>query len=163
MFLYPSAVTTQPKVPSWGLSAISSKKGGDGTLSGGTYTFDDRAGDGTFAYILDTGINERHTEFGKRIIDKHNVFTDDTRVHEVTDLSGHGTHVAGILAGTTYGVAKNASIIPIKIFPDPDRLQPNKPILSPISVVLSGYEWAVTDIIKNKRANVSVINMSLGK
>jgi cerevisin len=96
----------------WGLGRISSK----GALSGfyGTYYYNPTAGEGVNVYVLDSGIRTTHIEFGGRaeigITFAQNV-TD-------TDKFGHGTHCAGTVAGTKYGVAKQAKVISVKILND---------------------------------------------
>lgn len=97
--------------------------------------------------IVDTGINAAHTDFGSR------ASLGYSAVSGTTDTSGHGTHVAGTIAGTTYGVAKKATIIAVKVFTGDSGTTAD---------VLDGYDWAVNDIISKSRTNVAAVSMSLG-
>ncbi|CAG8687383.1 9985_t:CDS:2 [Funneliformis caledonium] len=76
------------------------------------YKYPDSAGTGVDIYVLDTGIYLDHEEFqgrgGTTLVEKS--FCD-----EITDDDGHGTNVASIIAGKTYGVANKANLIGIKI------------------------------------------------
>ena len=79
-------------------------------------------GSGVDIYVLDTGIRRTHTEFTGRVAAGYWVpsITVSSVAHTLTstdDDCGHGTHVAGIAAGSTTGVAKAATIVPVKIFP----------------------------------------------
>jgi oryzin len=112
------------------------------------YVFDDSAGRGTFAYVIDTGINVNHTEFSGRASLGAN-FAGGAHV----DSDGHGTHVAGTIGGNTFGVAKNTNLISVKTFGTGS---------SAASTIMKGFEWAVNDITSRGRAGTSVINMSLG-
>ncbi|KAI7784959.1 alkaline serine protease alp1 [Diaporthe eres] len=138
------ALTTQSSVPSWGLGAISHKAGAGPT----SYVYDSSAGTGTYAYIIDTGINAAHTDFGGRASLGYSAVTGST-----ADTVGHGTHVAGTIGGTTYGVAKQATIIAVKVFQGDEGTTAD---------VLDGYSWAVNDITSKGRAGVAAISMSLG-
>lgn len=115
----------------------------------GTYRYDKSAGNGTFAYVLDTGINIKHIEFEGRASNGYNAVDE-----EFTDLSGHGTHCAGIIGSKSFGVAKQTQLIAIKAFRTRETL---------MSTVMDGYQWAANDIRRKNRQNRSVINMSLGK
>lgn len=108
-----------------------------------SYTND---GTGVNAYIVDTGLNSNHQEFSGRVNPGFSSIQDDLGT---TDCRGHGTHVAGIVGGSTYGVAKNIKITPIKIFDCNGT--------SSISGIVAGIDW----IIQNGRLP-GVINMSIG-
>ncbi|KAJ8128069.1 hypothetical protein O1611_g5566 [Lasiodiplodia mahajangana] len=69
------------------------------------------------------------------------------------DSNGHGTHVAGTLGGSTYGVAKAATLISVKVFSGSS---------SATSIILDGYNWAVNDITSKGRQSKAVISLSLG-
>jgi len=75
-------------------------------------------GRGAVVAIIDTGLDVTHPEFAGRIISPRNFTTDgyNTSIVDVTDREGHGTHVSGIIAGRTTGVAPEARIMPIKVF-----------------------------------------------
>jgi oryzin len=62
-------------------------------------------------------------------------------------------HVAGIVGGKTYGAAKKTTLVAVKVFDGAS---------GSASAVISGFEWAVNDIVSKKRQNTAVINMSLG-
>ncbi|KAI9167975.1 Alkaline proteinase [Paramyrothecium foliicola] len=136
------ALTTQTG-STWGLGAISRR-----ASAATSYIYDDSAGAGTWAYVVDSGVQVGHSQFGGRAIAGHSVFSGAN-----TDTLGHGTHVAGTIAGSTYGVAKRANIVSVKVF------QGNE---GTTSTILAGFNWAVNDIVTKNRQSRSVINLSLG-
>jgi oryzin len=114
-----------------------------------TYHYDKSAGNGTFAYVIDSGINSKHLEFGSRASNGYNAVNDD-----FTDINGHGTHVAGIIGSKSFGVAKETELIAVKVFLNRE---------SRMSTIMDGYQWAVNDIRTKGRQSRSVVNMSLGE
>lgn len=91
--------------PSWGLDRIDQRS--QALDDKYQYLYD---GSGVDIYILDSGINTSHTDFTGRIQPGISFISDTPE-----DCNGHGTHVSGIAAGSTYGVAKRANIIPVKV------------------------------------------------
>jgi subtilisin family serine protease len=96
---------TQYSAP-WGLARLSNKLRGSET-----YTYDDAAGEGVCAYVLDSGIQIDHPEFEGRATFVA-TFVDDIEI----DDNGHGTHIAGTIGAYQYGVAKNARLFAVKSF-----------------------------------------------
>ncbi|POW03645.1 hypothetical protein PSTT_10918 [Puccinia striiformis] len=93
----------------WGLARISHRhKLKFSTFN--VYPFEDPAGLGVDAYVIDTGVNIEHEDLEGRAIWGKTIPDDPDK-----DLNGHGSHVAGTIAGRTYGVAKNATIIAVKV------------------------------------------------
>ncbi|KAL4941537.1 alkaline protease 1 [Aspergillus oleicola] len=139
---YVDALTTQTGAP-WGLGAISHRG-----QSSTNYIYDTSAGEGTYAYVVDTGINIDHQQFGGRASLGYNAVGG-----QHIDSYGHGTHVSGTIGGSTYGVAKRANLISVKVFQGQS---------SSTSIILDGFNWAVNDIVNRRRTGNSAINMSLG-
>jgi len=121
-------------------------------------------GTGVDIYVLDTGIRRTHNEFTGRVATGYYVpsvtMSDTGPVHTLTstdDDCGHGTHVSGIAAGTTYGVAKKATIVPVKIFPGGSEAICNGG--TTVSAFIDGMQWVVSNHVDGKPA---VVNLSLG-
>lgn len=148
-------VVTQNHAP-WGLQRVSAS--GQVGSAPFTYKYDDNAaGEGILAYVIDTGINDTHVEFGGRAskgpkfvktwIDQGQTVSDE-------DTYGHGTHCAGTIGSAAYGVAKKVKIIGIKVFnDDAEPRATNADIIAAIDYVVSEYK---------RHGKKSVINMSLG-
>lgn len=99
---------TQSYAP-WGLDRIDQKP----LPLSGTYTYPDNGGGGVHAYVIDSGIRTSHSEFYGRIGTGYSVINDG---YGQNDCHGHGTHVAGIIGGQTWGVAKRVTLHPIRVF-----------------------------------------------
>jgi subtilisin family serine protease len=103
------------------------------------------------AYVIDTGVLAGHVEFGARVGQGRNTIEGATNPTDATDCNGHGTHVAGTIAGATFGVAPDASIIPIKVL---DCYGSGS-----LAGVVAGIDW----MVGHHEAGVpAVANMSLG-
>lgn len=137
-------LTNQEGAP-WGLGSISHR-----TPDHTTYVYDESAGEGTWAYIIDTGLYTDHETFEGRGHLGYNAYPNVP----FEDRNGHGTHVAGTIIGKDYGVVKKANVISVKVFDTGS---------STTEIVLDGYEWAVGNITATPgRAAVSVLSLSLG-
>ncbi|RVD85119.1 uncharacterized protein DFL_003450 [Arthrobotrys flagrans] len=114
-------------------------------------------GEGVEVYIVDTGIDVDHPEFGKRARNAISTFDDD-----LEENSGHGTQIAGAVGSLNYGVAKNVSLVGIKVF---SPLFDTKNPAALISNITSGVESAI--LLHNARraaANFkgSILNLGFG-
>jgi subtilisin family serine protease len=137
------AVDTQSPTPSWGLDRIDQRS----LPLNSTFTATAQ-GSGVDTYIVDTGIFASHTEFTGRLAAGFSSIADSNGTN---DCNGHGTHVAGTTAGTIYGIAKSATLIPVRVL-DCSGSGSN-------SGVIAGLDWIVAHHISGKAA---VVNMSLG-
>ncbi|MXM65151.1 S8 family serine peptidase [Streptomyces sp. HUCO-GS316] len=133
---------TQPNPPSWGLDRIDQK-----TLPlNSSYTYPDSAGTGVTAYIIDTGVRITHSDFGGRAFYGYDAIDNDNTAQ---DGHGHGTHVAGTVAGTSYGVAKKAKVVGVRVL--------NNSGSGTTAQVVAGIDWVAQNAVKP-----AVANMSLG-
>ncbi|MFP2904207.1 S8 family serine peptidase [Pyxidicoccus sp. 3LFB2] len=103
-------------------------------------------GQGVNVYVLDTGIRSSHADFGGRVTPGFTAFNDGLGTE---DCQGHGTHVAGSIGGTTYGVAKGVKLHAVRVLGCDGR--------GSLGSVLSGIDW----VTKNHQ-KPAVANMSLG-
>ncbi|KAM0330619.1 hypothetical protein ACHAQA_003568 [Verticillium albo-atrum] len=134
----------------WGLARIS-QRGRVAPTGPWEYRYG-AAGAGTVAYVLDTGINATHEEFGGRA-SKGPTFAEGRNASD-DDRDGHGTHVAGTIAGKTYGVAKEAEVVGVKVFNDDP--QPG----ATNGDIIKALEWVVDQ--SRSHGKPSVVNLSLG-
>jgi subtilisin family serine protease len=136
---YPDVV--QPVAGIWGLDRIQER-----TLPlDGVYTYNS-TGAGIHVYIIDTGINLAHTQFTGRI---GNGISFVPGKRSVSDCNGHGTHVAGTIGGTTFGVAKRVILHPVRVFDCTGG--------APFSRIISAVNWVMLNDVAP-----AVTNMSLG-
>jgi subtilisin family serine protease len=122
----------------WGLDRIDQRAG----LSR-TYTYN-RAGAGVTAYIIDTGITPLHPDFGGRAAVAYDALGGNG-----IDCNGHGTHVAGTIGGTTYGVAKAVTLRGVRVL--------NCSGSGSTSGIIRALDW-----VRLNGARPAVANMSLG-
>ncbi|MFJ2827669.1 S8 family peptidase [Streptomyces sp. NPDC087263] len=132
---------TQPSPPSWGLDRIDQK-----TLPlDNSYTYPDSAGTGVTAYIIDTGVRITHSDFGTRASYGYDAVDNDNTAQ---DGNGHGTHVAGTVAGTLHGVAKKAKIVGVRVLDNAGS--------GTTAGVVAGIDWVAANAVKPAVANLSL-------
>lgn len=137
-----SIQATQTNPPSWGLDRIDQKR----LPLDQRYTYPDSAGQGVTAYVIDTGVRISHRDFGGRAANGYDAVDND---NVAQDGNGHGTHVAGTVAGTSYGVAKKAKIVAVRVL--------NNSGSGTTAQVVAGVDWVARNAVKP-----AVANMSLG-
>jgi subtilase family protein len=102
----PAIPSTAQDNPPWGLDRIDQRTRPLDSKFSSYFT-----GAGVDVYVMDSGVRASHQEFAGRMKAGWSVEAD------TTDCNGNGTHVAGTIGGTTFGVAKKVSIVPVKIIP----------------------------------------------
>ncbi|WP_020651059.1 S8 family peptidase [Solimonas variicoloris] len=128
----------------------------------GLYRYPDGGGQGVHVYVIDTGLNAAHTEFTGRVATGRNFAPNSggllcnllglgckTDAANTGDCNGHGTHVAGTAVGTTYGIAKRATVHPVRVLGCNGS--------GSTSGVIAGVDWVAAN-----RVLPAVANMSLG-
>ncbi|HSU13766.1 S8 family serine peptidase [Longimicrobium sp.] len=130
--------TAQPS-PVWNLDRVDQRR----LPMDGTYYYA-WAGAGVTAYIIDTGIQTSHPEFGGRAQVGYDAFGGNGQ-----DCTGHGTHVAGTVGGATYGVAKAVKLVSVRVFECTNT--------TTWSAVIAGIDW-----VRLHHQTPAVANLSLG-
>lgn len=133
--------TTQSSAP-WGLDRIDQAA----LPLSGTYTYPDSAGGGVTVYVIDTGVRITHTQISGRAVYGYDAVDGDTTA---SDGNGHGTHVATTIAGSTYGVAKKANIVAVRVLDNSGS--------GTTAGVIAGIDW-----VTSNHTTPAVANMSLG-
>ncbi|MGW4028392.1 S8 family peptidase [Streptomyces sp. NPDC004838] len=105
-----------------------------------------RTGSGTTVYIVDTGIDYRHPEFQGRAVPGFDAMGDG---RNGADCNGHGTHVAGTVGGADYGVARQVTLVSVRVLGCDSR--------GSWSGIIAGFDW----VARNAR-QPAVLNASLG-
>ena len=125
--------------PPWGLDRIDQRN----LPLSATYTYN-WTGSGVRVYVIDTGIRTAHTQFGGRASNVFDAFGGSGQ-----DCHGHGTHVAGTVGGSTYGVAKSALLRGVRVLDCTGN--------GSTSGVIAGVDW-----VRQNHIAPAVANMSLG-
>ncbi|MFE2042783.1 S8 family peptidase [Streptomyces sp. NPDC059477] len=133
--------TTQTSAP-WGLDRVDQTS----LPLSGTYTYPDTAGSGVTVYVVDTGVRITHQQISGRATYGYDAIDGDTIA---ADGNGHGTHVATTIAGSTYGVAKKAKIVAVRVLDNSGS--------GTTAGVIAGVDW-----VTQNHSGPSVANLSLG-
>jgi hypothetical protein len=136
-----STLGSQTPAPSWGLDRVDQRS----NPRDDRYTWN-ATGSNVHAYIIDTGIRVAHSDFGGRAA---HAFDAIDGTLPAQDCHGHGTHVAGIVGGTTYGVAKSVQLRAVRVLDCSGS--------GLVSQVIAGLNWVTANAVKP-----AVANMSLG-
>lgn len=132
---------TQINPPSWGLDRIDQRN----LPLDQSYTYN-TSGDGVTVYIIDTGIRFSHTTFGGRAVSGRDTVNED---NDASDCNGHGTHVAGTVGGSQYGVAKDVTLVGVRVLSCSGS--------GTTTNVVQGIDWVTANA-----DDPAVANMSLG-
>lgn len=135
-------VGVQANPPSWGLDRSDQVS----LPLNASYTYN-QTGAGVDAYIIDTGIRTTHQDFGGRAVAGFDAVTPGGTA---ADGNGHGTHVAGTVGGTTFGIAKAVRLVAVRVLDNSGS--------GTTAGVIAGIDWVTTD----HTTRPAVANMSLG-
>jgi subtilisin family serine protease len=138
-----AAVALESPAP-WGLDRIDQRA----LPLSNSFNDSDLSGVNTYSYVVDTGIDASNVDFAGRVAPGFTAIADG---RGSLDCNGHGTHVAGIIGGTQYGVAKNTNLIPVRVLDCTGS--------GSYSSVISGLDWIAANY---RTGDAAVVNMSLG-
>ncbi|ORY94222.1 peptidase S8/S53 domain-containing protein [Syncephalastrum racemosum] len=138
-------VAIQYNLQSWGLARISQRQ----LPLQDAFAFPVTAGEGIEVYVLDTGVNINHVDLGGRAQWGINTVQGSQN----RDINGHGTTVAGVIAGTEFGVAKRARIIAVKALNDEGG--------GTLSDILYALDY-INSRAATRNRTMSVVNLSIG-
>ncbi|MEY3846629.1 MAG: hypothetical protein RJA66_896 [Actinomycetota bacterium] len=139
-----SLLETQTPTPSWGLDRIDQQT----NAYDSTYNYPTDGGKGVRVYIVDTGVMATNPEFEGRILPGFDALGENL---QSADCHGHGTHVAGTVAGTKFGVAKAATIVPVRVLGCSGS--------GSTSGILKALDWILAN---NPAGTPALVSMSIG-
>jgi subtilisin family serine protease len=131
----------------WNLDRVDQPFGRDGV-----YNAANENGKNVDMYIIDTGVKGDHVAFGDRVLPGTNALVTDNEPGN-TDCHGHGTHVAGTAAGLMYGIARGATIVPVKILDCNGQ--------GSLISLAAGVSWAKSNIAARGNSRKVVVNLSI--
>jgi len=139
-----SLLDSETPTPSWGLDRIDQQT----ATPDSTYNYPTDGGKGVRVYVLDTGVMATNPEFDGRILTGFDALGQNL---QGADCHGHGTHVAGTIAGTKFGVAKAATIVPVRVLACSGA--------GFTSSILTALDWVLAN---NPAGTPAVMSMSIG-
>ncbi|MFI8851165.1 S8 family serine peptidase [Streptomyces sp. NPDC053499] len=140
-----TAHATQTRPPSWGQDRVDQAS----KSLNKKYTYPGSAGSGVTAYVIDSGVRVSHQDFGGRAANGRDIVDNDKTAQ---DGANHGTHVAGTIAGTKYGIAKKAKIVAVRILGNDNR--------GSTADAVAGIDWMIRH--HKAKGGPAVANMSVG-
>jgi len=138
------AIATQAPTPSWGLDRIDQAN----LPLNNSFTYP-TGGGAVHVYIIDTGLLTTHNDFSGRVGLSSNHIQPTGGSPAWTDCAGHGTHVSGTIAGTTYGILKTATVHAVRVLDCGGS--------GTSASVIAGINWVIANAVQP-----AVSNMSLG-